>query len=72
MSRPAVLAVMANEAEERRALGARGQGRKPLDATGAPSAVVRFRVTAAQAGKLERLGGAPWLRERIDKAKEPA
>ena len=29
-------------------------------------------LTVAQREKLERLGGAAWLRDRIDKAKEPA
>ena len=31
---------------------------------------VRARVTAEQADKFERLGGAEWLRERINKARE--
>jgi hypothetical protein len=29
-------------------------------------------VTPHQREKLARLGGAPWVRERIDKAREPA
>jgi hypothetical protein len=29
------------------------------------------RCTKAQREKLDRLGGAQWLRERIDRAKEP-
>lgn len=30
------------------------------------------RMTAAQNAKFDRLGGAAWLREKIDKAKDPA
>lgn len=46
----------------------RGQGRKPLSDAG--SVVLQARVTPEQKAKFERLGGAPWLRERIDKARE--
>jgi len=28
-------------------------------------------MTAAQRDKLQRLGGAPWVRGRIDKARDP-
>ena len=45
----------------------RGQGRKPL--SDAPSVVLQARVTPDQKAKFDRLGGAPWLRERIDKAR---
>jgi hypothetical protein len=48
----------------------RGQGRKPLIA-GQPMVPVTVKMTAPQKDKLGRLGGAPWVRERIDKAKEP-
>lgn len=48
----------------------RGQGRKPL-ASGDETVTVSLRVTAAQRKKLERLGGAKWVRDRIDRAKEP-
>lgn len=48
----------------------RGQGRKPL-AAGEETVTVSLRVTVAQREKLERLGGAKWVRERIDRAKEP-
>jgi hypothetical protein len=34
-----------------------------------PSVVVTFRATPGQKAKLETLGGAPWIRARIDKAK---
>jgi hypothetical protein len=48
----------------------RGQGRKPkVDKV--ETAVVAVRMSLPQRDKLERLGGAPWVRERIDKAKVP-
>ena len=31
-----------------------------------------IRMTDAQAAKLDRLGGGQWIRDRIDKAKDPA
>ncbi len=31
-----------------------------------------IRMTDAQAEKLDRLGGGAWVRDRIDKAKDPA
>ena len=49
----------------------RGQGRKPLT-PGQPMIPVAIKMTAPQKEKLGRLGGAPWVRERIDKAKELA
>jgi hypothetical protein len=48
----------------------RGQGRKPIK-EGQETVTVSIRLTAPQRAKLERLGGAAWLRDRIDKAKEP-
>ena len=48
----------------------RGQGRKPLE-IGNPTVVATVKMTKTQREKLGRLGGAPWVRERIDKAKEP-
>jgi hypothetical protein len=47
----------------------RGQGRKPL-CVGEPLVQVNIRLLPAQKEKLQRLGGAPWVREKIDKAKE--
>ncbi len=45
----------------------RGQGRKPLPP--AEKLVVgSVRLSPAQWEKLEKLGGAKWLRERIDHA----
>lgn len=32
---------------------------------------VTIKLSEAQKEKLQRLGGAPWVREKIDKAKEP-
>ena len=43
----------------------RGQGRKPL-APGESSQTIQARVTAAQADKFKRFGGAHWLRQKID------
>jgi len=48
----------------------RGQGRKPLP-DGEATVPVMLRMKPAQKEKLARLGGAPWVREKIDKAKEP-
>lgn len=47
----------------------RGQGRKPV-AEGQQTVTVSLRMTAAQRDKLARLGGAEWVRQRIDKARE--
>jgi len=33
---------------------------------------VSIKMTNAQRDKLKKLGGAPWVREKIDKAKEPS
>ena len=48
----------------------RGQGRKPVK-QGEETVTLSLRVTVAQREKLARLGGAEWVRDRIDKAKEP-
>jgi hypothetical protein len=47
----------------------RGQGRPPVKA-GEDTVTVSLRMTPAQREKLERLGGAKWVRERIERAKE--
>jgi len=57
--------------EAKRGGPGRGQGRKPLK-DGQETVTLSVRLTVAQREKLERLGGAVWLRDRIDKAKEPA
>ena len=46
----------------------RGQGRKPV-AEGEQTVTVSLRMTVAQRDKLATLGGALWVRQRIDKAK---
>ncbi|MBT2300421.1 hypothetical protein J7E70_08075 [Variovorax paradoxus] len=48
----------------------RGQGRPALK-QGFESTIVPIRMTPEQKEKLQRLGGAQWVRDRIDKAKEP-
>jgi hypothetical protein len=45
-------------------------GRKPLS-EGVKTIGVTLKMTVVQREKLARLGGAPWVREKIDKAKEP-
>ena len=47
----------------------RGQGRKPIK-EGQETVTVSIRLTVPQRAKLERLGGAAWLRDRVDKAKD--
>lgn len=50
--------------------GARpGAGRKPKGKE--PMVVVPIRMQPAQRAKLKRLGGAPWVREKIDQTKDP-
>lgn len=46
----------------------RGQGRKPVK-QGEETVTLSLRVTVAQREKLERLGGAEWIRSKIDRAK---
>jgi len=47
----------------------RGQGRKPVK-QGEETVTLSLRVTVAQREKLARLGGAEWVRCKIDRAKE--
>ena len=47
----------------------RGQGRKPVK-VGEEPVTVSLRMTVSQRDKLARLGGAEWVRQRIDKARE--
>ena len=56
-------------AETKRGGPGRGQGRKPVK-TGEDTVTVSLRVTPTQTEKLARLGGADWVRQRIDKARE--
>ena len=55
--------------EAKRGGPGKGQGRKPLK-EGQETVTLSVRLTVAQRAKLERLGGAAWLRDRIDKAKD--
>ena len=48
----------------------RGQGRKPIK-EGQDTVTVSLRMTESQRDKLALLGGAEWVRQRIDKAKAP-
>ena len=48
----------------------RGQGRKPVK-EGQDTVTVSLRLTVSQRDKLALLGGAEWVRQRIDKAKAP-
>lgn len=60
---------MGKEVAKRGGAG-RGQGRKPLK-QGVETVTFSLRVTEAQREKLSRLGGAEWVRKKIDRAKEP-
>lgn len=60
---------MGKEVAKRGGAG-RGQGRKPLK-QGVETVTFSLRVTEAQREKLARLGGAEWVRKKIDRAKEP-
>jgi hypothetical protein len=51
--------------------GARpGSGRRALP-EGEALVPVTIKMKPAQKDKLQRLGGAPWVRQKIDRAKEP-
>ncbi|NZA00570.1 hypothetical protein H0I39_19630 [Ottowia beijingensis] len=45
-------------------------GRAPLDAS-SPTVIVSVRMSEKQRTKLDKLGGGPWVRERIDRARLP-
>jgi hypothetical protein len=47
----------------------RGQGRKP-QFPGEVMVPVTLKMLPKQKDKLKRLGGAPWVRQKIDDAKE--
>lgn len=52
--------------------GARpGAGRKPQVAGAPASQTVSIKMSDQQKQKLERLGGAPWVRNKIDAEPEP-
>ena len=46
----------------------KSRGRPAID-PGSETHTVAIRMTGAQREKLAQLGGAPWVREKIDKAK---
>lgn len=48
----------------------KGRGR-PAIQVGEDTVPVTIRMTAPQREKLQRLGGAPWVRVKIDRAREP-
>jgi hypothetical protein len=48
----------------------RGQGRKPK-ADGQAMVPVTLKMLPTQKDKLKRLGGAPWVRSKIDQEPEP-
>lgn len=51
--------------------GAReGSGRKPKETSDAMQPVT-IKMTGVQRAKLAKLGGAPWVRDKIDKARKP-
>lgn len=54
---------------DRRGGAGRGQGRKPVK-QGEETVTVSLRMTPEQRAKLARLGGAEWVRARIDKTRE--
>ena len=56
--------------EEKRGGPGRGQGRKPVK-QGEETVTFSLRMTPEQRAKLARLGGAEWVRQKIDRAKEP-
>ena len=56
--------------EEKRGGPGRGQGRKPVK-QGEETVTVSLRMTPEKRAKLARLGGAEWVRQKIDRAKEP-
>lgn len=55
--------------ETKRGGPGRGQGRKPVK-QGEETVTLSLRVTVAQREKLARLGGAEWVRQKIDRTKE--
>jgi hypothetical protein len=60
-----------NDPEGTEVWGRRKPGRPRLPDSERFTEVVQVRCTKAQREKLDRLGGVAWIRERIDRAKEP-
>ena len=69
MERLQEAAVEAAELTRGRGGAGRGQGRKPLSAVD-ETVGFTMRVTASQRAKLVRLGGAKWVRRKIDAEQE--
>lgn len=44
---------------------------RPAIQAGQDTVPITIRMTAPQRDKLQRLGGAQWVRSKIDKAREP-
>lgn len=57
-------------AKQKDGASARQRGR-PAIAEGEDTVPVTIRLTRPQSQKLQRLGGAKWVRARIDRAKDP-
>ncbi len=49
-----------------------GPGRPPKVAGAPATSPVTIKLSDEQKEKLQRLGGASWVRKKIDQAKEPA
>ena len=62
--------IKSNNAAFRAMSPKRPQGRPPVK-QGEETVTVSLRMTPAQREKMDRLGGAKWVRDRIDRAKEP-
>ncbi len=60
---------MPEQQKSNRGGSGRGQGRKPVK-QGEETVTVSLRMTPEQRAKLARLGGAEWVRTKIDKARE--
>ena len=60
---------MQEQQKSNRGGAGRGQGRKPVK-QGEETVTVSLRMTPEQRAKLSRLGGAEWVRTKIDKARE--
>ncbi len=58
------------ETDKKRGGSRPGSGRKPLE-DGLETVIYPVRMSTRQREKLLQLGGAPWVRDRIDKAKLP-
>jgi hypothetical protein len=61
---------MSDDEPKQRGGAGRGQGRKRLK-PGEPSVPVVIRMAESQKEKLTDLGGAQWVRDRIDEAPAP-